>query len=112
MSKMLSFYGSSDDNFCYDVNGRGGDEIGCFGKAARFTVTDGEHSVQVYGTYAPDVVIGGVWVVGIALADEGKPLPPWPISFGVYENGYSVMLNIDCPDNVKVMRDGEGENHE
>jgi len=110
MAKMISFYGSSDDNFGYDVNGKGGDEIGCYNKAARFTVVSGVDSLQVYGIYAPDVVEGSVWVVGVALADEDIPLPNWPMYYSVNQNGYSVQLNIDCPDDVKIIRSsGEEE---
>ncbi len=37
----VRFYGSSDDNFCWDIDGKPTDEIGCYGSAAKARLSNG-----------------------------------------------------------------------
>lgn len=39
------------------------------------------------------------WVIGVALLDEGKPLPDWDMTINTSSNGYSPRLTIEAPDN-------------
>ena len=112
MSRKLRFYGSGDDNFCYDVwkgnSWRGEDEIGS--DTAAWIIEDfGQQGLQVVGIYAgaSDAAHeGGVWSVGIAQLDEDVPLPDWPIKFSVHERAYSVALEIEIPDSAKIRAAG------
>lgn len=96
----LTFYGSSDDNFCVNINDRGHDEIGCYGTSAVFEVSDGVGNwVYVVGQYAPKGV-GAVWAIGLALHEEDVPIPPWRIEYSA--EGYSPQLNIYLPNGFTV----------
>ncbi len=105
MTKRVRFHGYSDDNFAYDEwkDGRwgGGDEIGQ--ETAAWVIEDfGNQGLQVFGTYAPKEIDGGVWVVGVAPLDEDEQFPDWPMKFELHENGYSLALVIDLPDSAKI----------
>ena len=112
MTQKFRFYGSSDDNFCYDVwkgnSWRGEDEIGS--DTAAWIIEDfGQQGLQVVGIYAgaSDAAHeGSVWSVGIAQLDEDVPLPDWPIKFSVHELAYSVALEIEIPDSAKIRAAG------
>lgn len=45
----------------------------------------------------------GVWSACVEQIDEEVPIP-WPVSITVSDRGYSVIVNIDCPDGVPVQK--------
>lgn len=99
-TKRLSFYGSSDDNFCYAVNGRDEDEFGCFNRPCNVILRSAaaEQRMRVTGIYAPGD--GCTWSVGLSPVDEDEPLPPWPVAFEA--RGYTAVMHIDVPGDVTV----------
>lgn len=116
MTQKFRFYGSSDDNFCYDkMDAQGhwssGDEIGVYNQSGVWVIEDfGQQGLQVIGTYGGtdgSNLEDGVWSVGIAQLAEEVPLPNWPMTFGVNDKGYSVALEIEVPDSAKVRKSKE-----
>lgn len=100
--KTLTFYGSSDDNFCYDVDGSGGDEIGSSNAIWSVINPHTGEGMHVYGHYSPDDVNNGCWSVGLLQLNEDSVIPKWKTYFTY--SGYTVELNIEAPDNVEVIR--------
>jgi hypothetical protein len=97
-TKTVTFYGSSDDNFCYSDPLSQCDEIGCFcklGCAIIKSPSTGE-GLAVIGAY----VLNGTWSMGVAQLDEDAALPQWKIDF-TWE-GYTTMIHIDVPLDVTV----------
>lgn len=92
----LIFYGASDD--LLEMEGDIQDEFEAYnGTTVKLTATDGEMLVTAhYGGHAP------VWSIGVAPADEDRPIPAWPMQYRLAENGYSTALIIQCPDDVTV----------
>jgi hypothetical protein len=98
--KGLTFYGYSDDNFAYDLDGEGCDEIGCYDSPAVWEVkTPSGEGLLVVGHYAP-LDVAGCWSVGLSQLDEDVPLPNWDISFGW--EGYSVRISMVVPNDAEV----------
>lgn len=102
-TKMIHFYGSSDDNFVYEVYQNGkrvkADEIGCYEKQAVFQVGNKPEGMKVIGQY----IKPGVWMVGIApLDDEDSRIPSEWIN-RIYQDGYTSRLILDeVPAHVQV----------
>jgi hypothetical protein len=45
----------------------------------------------------------GCWGFGVCQMEEGINLPNWPVRFKTHpKRKYSVVLEIDCPDDVRV----------
>lgn len=105
-TKKLTFYGSSDDNFGYDVDGKGGDEIDCFEAIAAFRITDGDETMDIVGAYAMWPKCGAVWMVGVAQREEGENLPGWPIE--ITAEGYTTQLTVTVPVGAEVIPLAEG----
>ena len=84
-TKILTFWGYSDDNFAYAVNGTGFDEVGCVDSTGAFEISHAGESVVVFGAYASWPNSNGVWGVGVAQSNEDAPLPLWPIALGQWE---------------------------
>lgn len=101
--KPLQFYGHSDDTFG-EYGRTSEDHDNCAsGKAIRFLVKHGNDQLIVVGQYdsAPDAT----WTVGVDMAGENIPLPPWPISIRAgkaKECEYSPTLEIDAPEGTTV----------
>ncbi len=97
MTRLLQFYGASDDLFEID-GGRGGepDEID---PSSCVKIMDGEVGMIVTAHYAP-ADAAPCWAIGICQIDQDQPLPDWPIKFttGAPSRGYSVVLNVEAPD--------------
>lgn len=93
----LAFYGSSDDNFCYSIDGRDQDEIGCFDKPAIWGIGPKGESprVLIYGHYSPQAAKTGTWLIGILPVDEDVAIPTFRYSFDPSERGYSAVLTIE-----------------
>jgi hypothetical protein len=60
---------------------------------------------DVFDSSCPCWAYAACWVVGIGQSDEDEPLPDWPIEFttGAPSRGYSVVLNIEVPDDTVMV---------
>jgi hypothetical protein len=99
--KELRFYGSGDDLF--EIRGssdKDGIEIGCHDRACNVRVLNDKTGLIVTGIYSP--AHNGCWTIGISILDEDRPLPDWYMGYKVAENGYSVELVMNVPDDVVV----------
>lgn len=120
------FYGASDD--LVEVEGiKGGDEFGAYGQEDVFNavfslVVDAKElntpeygkvirpeqpRLHVYASYSPKITSNGCWVFGVGKVDEDQPFPDWPIRIvdrKEHGTAHSVQLEIDCPDDVSVVR--------
>ncbi len=96
---MLRIYGASDD--LIEVEGIESGEIGCWDQRVTFeigTVEGGGYRVEMWH----DGKTG--WQTQIALlADKDDVVIPWPARFGLSECGYSVAVEIDCPEGTRVV---------
>jgi len=109
--KQLRFEGFSDDTFGDSTTGMDHDNC-ANGRPIVFRATSGNYGLFVFGTYDcqrhifPDS-LPGCWMIGIQQINEDVPIPDWNIRF---ENstrnrsgcGYSPILTIDAPDDVKI----------
>lgn len=68
-----------------------------------FKLTSGDDGLIVVGQYAPEVVHGSTWIIGVTLLEEDKLLPEWHMRYETFENGYSPSLIIECPDDVEIV---------
>lgn len=109
--KQLRFSGHSDDVF--QVDGGANEDMSdeAYGKPAAFRIdavsdTGEAESLIVTGHYAPHAA--ATWAIGVALADEGIPLPSWPMRFE-REHEYSHALVVTVPDNATVVAVTEEE---
>lgn len=100
MTKRLSFYGSSDDNFIYAINGRDEDEFLCYDRPCNVILRSAttEQRVRVTGVYAPGE--GATWSVGLSPVEEAEPMPTWPVAFEA--RGYTAVMHIDVPDDTTI----------
>jgi hypothetical protein len=81
-------------------------------------VSGGPKMYDEINTYEPvSFVVGGVllvtvgygdngtWGVGLAQWEEGQKIPDWPMRFKNADwNDYSIVLEIDVPDEVSVVK--------
>lgn len=95
--KELRFYGASDD--CFECEGAIREEINCYNTPGIYHLKSSEGELQVVGMYLNN----GCWSIGIAPVEEGSPIPAWPTSFSVRENGYSAVLTISVPDDTELV---------
>ena len=101
--QTLVMYGTSDD--LVESSGvDGADEFDCWldgGKAginASFSLGD---ELEIHAIYE------GCWSFAVSQAEGDKPLPDWPIRIvNCPECSYSVQLEIDVPDGVRLKRIG------
>lgn len=99
--RLLKFYGSSDDLFEIEGGKRGEpNEISPSSCVRLFCDRTGLGMI-VNATYAP-AKGSPCWAIGICQIDEDKPLPDWDVKFttGAPSGGYSVVLNVEAPDDV------------
>lgn len=97
MSKTLQFYGASDDLF--EVEGAIREEIGCFDKPGVYHLKASEGELLVVALYLDS----GCWSIGLSQVDENVPVPTWPVSYGMHESGYSVLLTMEVPDDTQLV---------
>jgi hypothetical protein len=102
-------YGYSDD--LVESEGiEGCDEFNAYSSSdivARFHVISAEGQLEVNAIYGKN----GCWGFAVLQVDEDVPLPTWPIfvtqaTNSLNENGpqYSTLLEINCPDDAKLVR--------
>lgn len=105
--KTLKFVGYSDDTFACTGPGIDVDKDTCAsGKPVTMLVASASHAggIIVVGQYAPGHADG--WLIGVSNRDpshDDVPIPAWPIRIERSERGYSPMLLIEAPDDVKVI---------
>lgn len=101
----LTFYGYNDDNFAYDRNGKGCDEIDCYVEPAIFKVVDRdnpESGLFVVGQYSIGEGTPGCWVVGVMPLGEDVPLPEnWKLTLGA--KNYTATLTIESERELDVL---------
>lgn len=105
MSKILKFYGASDDLF--EVEGAIREEIGCFDKPGVYHLKSAEGEILVVAHYG--IGNAAAWSVGLCQVDEGVPVPAWPVTYSMHESGYSVLLTMEVPDDTHLVINDEGD---
>lgn len=105
MSKILKFYGASDDLF--EVEGAIREEIGCFDKPGVYHLKSAEGEILVVAHYG--IGNAAAWSVGLCQVDEGVPVPAWPVTYSMHESGYSVLLTMEVPDDTRLVMNDEDE---
>lgn len=97
--KTGRFYGGSDDLF--EAAGAFREEMGCYDTPGVFRLdSPAEGRLFVVGHYAPAGTDAATWCIGVQQVDEGDPIPPWPIRMTRGEVPYSIVLEIDLPDDA------------
>lgn len=105
--KELRFSGYSDDvAYCHryiDGKDAGYNDIGAFDRTAIAKVGNDKEGCYVVMRYAPNDV-AGTWAIGISQLDEGIDLPEWARhpTFDNEEDGYTVILILEVPDDVDM----------
>jgi hypothetical protein len=108
MSRLIEFYGYSDDNFAWSTIGErkydGSAQDNCAtGRPLVWKVTAGDEGLFVWGLYMPKDApesTPGCWVVGVQPLDEGVPLPDWQMTLTARD--YTTVLMMAVPDGAKV----------
>lgn len=102
MTQIAVFYGASDD--LIEVEGvKGADEFSAWTKDD----DDVAGVFNVGGKLRVRAIYDGCWSFSVGQVDEDIPLPDWPIRVRQSASvPYSVALEIECPDDVKVFREG------
>lgn len=101
--RTIRIYGASDDLVEFEGTRRAWgepDEVNTF-HGAHFIVHDEptERALALLAEYTP----AGCWAIGIAPADEGAPMPDWPLRWS-FRHNYSAQLELDAPDSARVRR--------
>ena len=106
--KKLQMFGSSDD--LLECDGLPGcDEFN--------VIKDGPYiaSLQVHsptqGTLRIHAIYDGCWSFAVGQSDEDDIYPNWPIKYSLAKkyNGYSMLLEIECADDAKLIPEGKLE---
>ncbi|MFT3806060.1 hypothetical protein [Arenimonas sp.] len=103
--KTLQFSGYSDDTFG-EISPRGDDYDNCAsGKPIEWVVESASeaNALLVVGQHCPGNARG--WLIGVSPYDpkdnEAEP-PAWPIRMKPGEREYSLVLEIDAPDDATI----------
>jgi hypothetical protein len=105
MSKILKFYGISDDLF--EVEGAIREEIGCFDNPGVYHLKSAEGEILVVAYYG--IGNAAAWSVGLCQVDEDVPVPAWPVTYSMHERGYSVLLTMEVPDDTQLVMADEDD---
>lgn len=98
--KTMTMYGASDD--LIEIGGvPGADEFYAEGLGDDLV----QGSFILGGRMRIRVLYDGCWSFAISQLDEGFPIPEWPIRITNHERGYSILLEIDVPDDVAIFRE-------
>ncbi|WP_367942368.1 hypothetical protein, partial [Enterocloster citroniae] len=54
------------------------------------------------GQYAQSHIMGGCWVIGVSMYDEGRGIPKWPVRVSAGDCTYSPTLEVDVPDDFEL----------
>jgi hypothetical protein len=100
------FVGDSDDRFLAYGEAEAWDLEIAFDSPERFgayrvTAPDGS-GLFVTASYGPGNLDVGVWALGVAPLDEGRPIPDWALRVGLAENGYSSKITLGLPAGATV----------
>jgi len=115
--QIISFYGYSDD--CLEVAGHKSDSAGvevatirdeischnCVGSVA--LISESEGGLRVTAIYAPND-IADTWCIGVSPLAENTPIPKWQFNYTLQlsrKSAYSARLEIQCPDDAKLIRE-------
>jgi len=98
--KEVIFYGASDDLF--EIEGAFREEFPCYDGTHVKLLDQHGLGVMVFAYYALKN-IAPTWMIGLSPIDENAPMPDWPVSYKIHENGYSAELTIQVPDDVMIV---------
>lgn len=104
--KTISFYGASDDLIEVDFGDGKKEEYSAYrsDEEVRGSFTIGT-KMRVHAVYG---ATNGCWSFAISPEDEGIPIPDWPIRFSLAPDcPYSTLLEIDVPDDIRVVKIGD-----
>lgn len=112
--KTLTIHGSSDDLIYFqnvdtakiDIEGYEDSNPMGSNKWAEFYPENGNESrflickqILVYVIYPEDT---GIWRFSVSKVAENYPYPDWDIRLSIHENGYSMQVEIDIPNNIII----------
>jgi hypothetical protein len=100
--RTVSFWGSSDDLFIYEVREDGKlieeDEID---ERDVIRIYDKQgNGLQVFARYG--IGKGACWGVGFSQMDDDQPFPSWNITYKMANNAYSVYATVSIPDDAFI----------
>ena len=101
--KLLKIWGSSDDLIEFE-GFEDGDEFGHYARDSEYIISGlGEDLCYVKASYG----YNGVWRFALGPVEDEGPFPKWPISIRqgsreTGENGYTTVIEIEIPDDVKL----------
>jgi hypothetical protein len=96
--QTAKFYGASDD--LIEIEGvKGADEFNVYNRDENLH----HGSFNLGGKMRIHAIYDGCWSFAIGQVDEEIPLPDWPCR--VKSEGYSAVLEIEVPDDVKVFQE-------
>ena len=96
--KVCTIYGSSDDLI----------EIGGVEGAGEFNIISDDLCIASFvlgNKMRIRALYDGCWSFAVGQVDEDIELPEWPVKISQAENGYSTLLEIKVPDDVKIRRE-------
>lgn len=100
----MRFYGASDDVVVLHRGERAVEEFDCIGGLLVLRVEDEDGHGGCELTFAYEASEDGdgeaTWHVKVGMIDEDVPIP-WPIRLTA-RTGYSVVVEIDAPDDTRV----------
>ena len=96
MSRILKFWGASDDLF--EIEGSAKGEPNEVDERDVIRVYDRQgNGLQVVANY----IDPGVWAIGIAPLDEDQAIPAWPMTWRLEASRqYSAQLTLEAPDDA------------
>lgn len=103
----LRFEGYSDDTFGEYEHTHTDYDNCASGKPIQCLVEAGGQKMYVIGQYAHPT--DGCWTIGITPYNEDTPIPDWDIRMCGIDCGYSPMLEMTVPDDVKLTWYSDGE---
>ena len=99
------FRGHSDD-LIYVTGIKGADEFS-LSPISESDKVDVSQPFVIGGKMKIYAIYDTCWHFSIGPVDQDIPIPDWPVRHRLHKQGYSVQLEIDVPDNVKIFRISE-----
>lgn len=100
-TKVLEFFGSSDDNFSLDIDGKPVEEVSAYETFGTYKVSlpDGS-GWYVTGYYSPPPAENGCWLVGMSPIHEEGYAPQFPVT--IEQDDYTPRLALTVPSDAVV----------
>jgi len=102
--KSITFYGSSDDNICFEIIEANGkkteDELGQFSDVLKRPII---LNSPTWGSAKVYPIFDGCWHFSYGQVNEETALPKWKVSLSVSsETHYSMALRIEAADDTTL----------